>query len=336
MALDSSVYDQYTLAGLNQAQGLLGKQSATYPTYTPKQAQSPAQASYYNYTPTAPIAQIQSPNYEVKAAPAQQWNTYTPNGLMAGDYDKYQQALTAPGFAAAQQAYDQGRVSLADTMGGRGLYGSSIMQNQQTNQLDKVFQQNVANNAANAAVQRYTMENQNINANNGLLATQNVQMNAFNQANRAQDIAQDDNANKFELQTYQFDQNQAKNTAALNFAANQDHNTYNMNKMNFDQNQAQKQIDWQNNNQYEQYLYGQAKNAYANQQDESMINRGLALAGYGNTGSTAANNYLMAQQQLAQQQQAASDTNTLGYVQGGVGAVGGLLNTDWFNNWMKS
>jgi hypothetical protein len=80
--------------------------------------------------------------------------------LMGGDYNALQYALTAPGAIAANTAYKQGYTNLTNQMGGRGLYGSSLMQNQATNNLDSVYQKSLATNAANAAAQRYALQQQ--------------------------------------------------------------------------------------------------------------------------------------------------------------------------------
>jgi hypothetical protein len=79
-------------------------------------------------------------------------------GLLGGDYEALQKALTTPGEIAAQTAYNQGTNNLVNTMGGQGLYGSSIMANQQRNALDTVYQNALSANAANAAAQRYQLQ----------------------------------------------------------------------------------------------------------------------------------------------------------------------------------
>jgi len=330
---DASVYDNYTLAGMQQAQGLLNKPTSAYPTYVPSQAQSPAQQSYFNYTPTAPMAQLNAPNYEIKAQPAQAWNQWSGQQLMGGDYDKLQQAIATPGAAAATSAYNTGTLQLADTMGGRGLYGSSIMQNQQREALDKVYQQNMANNAANAAVQRYGMQQSDLQNMNGLMATQNTQANAYNQASRAQDLSQENNVNQFAAQNFATGIGQNKDIATMNMANAENQNTFNQNQLNWNTTQAENQRNWQNNQGYEKYLYDQAAAAYANQSDEALYNRALALGGLGNTSSTAASNYQLAQQQLAAQREAAanasSTANTSAYL-GAAGLLGGAAINKFF------
>ena len=732
---DSSTFDAYTLAGLDQAKALLGKTTAPYPSYTPSQTLSPSQMSYYNYTPTAPMNQIQAPNYEVTAGDAEAWQKWTPQnapnygtvntqtgvspwdyqsvspnataaeynwldtpldmqtvanpysayggadptyqklgvtptfgnvqvtnpyaaysgnpdiqaaqinlgynklgytpayqGLMGGDYEALQAALTSPGAAAARTAYEQGLTNLQDIMGGKGLYGSSIMQNQQREALDKVYQQALADNAAKAAVERYRMEatdlqnknsfglnvygqqmgentaanqqalaiaqanqgdiqarnnlayqawqqrvaenlagnqmgleaqqsnqtnqqnlnallnsvynqqmaenqaanqqayntwatrlaenqagqqmglqaalanqstyanlqgllsqqglarnaaaldyaklltgvnqqnaaqnlaaqqsnqaaqtalnqllsqqgiaknqagleyanlltnvnqqnvantlaqNQNLNALRssdlqqlqgllanqniaqnqagldyaklltgvnqqnvanalaqsnqanalglnyaqlatqtaadnatralqqqqnlnallsgdyqnlqGLLAGQNTAANAYVQAARAQDIARENQRNQYALQKFQLDEQQNKDLFTTALAANEDLNTYNTNRLNWDYANAENMRKWANQQPYEKYLYDQAAGAYQNQNDETLFNRALALAGLGNQSGTAASNYQLALQQLAAQQQAAananSTANTASYL-GALGLLGGGL-----------
>jgi hypothetical protein len=85
------------------------------------------------------------------AAPAYQ-------GLMGGDYEALQKALTTPGELSAKTAYDQGLRDLTSVMGGNGLYGSSIMSTQANEKLNKVYQDTLATNAANAAATRYGMQ----------------------------------------------------------------------------------------------------------------------------------------------------------------------------------
>ncbi len=641
---DSSTFDAYTLAGLDQAKALLGKTTAPYPSYTPSQTLSPSQMSYYNYTPTAPMNQIQAPNYEVTAGDAEAWQKWTPQnapnygtvntqtgvspwdyqsvspnataaeynwldtpldmqtvanpysayggadptyqklgatptfgnvqvtnpyaaysgnpdiqaaqinlgynklgytpayqGLMGGDYEALQAALTSPGAAAARTAYEQGLTNLQDIMGGKGLYGSSIMQNQQREALDKVYQQALADNAAKAAVERYRMEatdlqnknsfglnvygqqmgentaanqqalaiaqanqgdiqarnnlayqawqqrvaenlagnqmgleaqqsnqtnqqnlnallnsvynqqmaenqaanqqayntwatrlaenqagqqmglqaalanqstyanlqgllsqqglarnaaaldyaklltgvnqqnvanalaqsnqanalglnyaqlatqtaadnatralqqQQNLNALlsgdyqnlQGLLAGQNTAANAYVQAARAQDIARENQRNQYALQKFQLDEQQNKDLFTTALAANEDLNTYNANRLNWDYANAENMRKWTNQQPYEKYLYEQAAGAYQNQNDETLFNRALALAGLGNQSGTAASNYQLALQQLAAQRQAAananSTANTASYL-GALGLLGGglLSNSNWF------
>lgn len=379
----SSAYDDFLKYGLNTAAGLMGKAPSEYPTYIPSQAQSPAQMDYYNYTPTSPIAQVQAPNYQMTAKEATPYSAINPNasaagfswqgfnqaaptysGLMSGDYAALQKALATPGELAATNAYNQGSVKLADVMGGKGLYGSSIMQNQQTQGLDKVFQEALAANAANAAASRYGFEqsdlqkaadlrlagwqgllgentarnqanldyagmltNTNIaNAQNAI--SQNNAMNNYNLTSRGQDLGRESDINKYAAQNYSTGVDQAKNIFASNLASNQDANSYNANRLSWQKTLADQLTDWQNKQGSDLYNYNLAKASYQNAADESLMNRALALAGLGNTANTASSNASNAYQTLLAQQaaagQASNASNTAAYL-AALGQLGGGL-----------
>ena len=145
MAYEPTPFDQYTTFGLTEAQKLYQQQQAQgfqYPSYVSGATNAPTKENYFNYTPTAPMAQVQTPNYQLSAGGYQ--------GLMGGDYDKLQSALQQPGQMAATDAYNTGYTNLNNTMGGRGLYGSSMMANQATQGLDKTYQNALASNASGA------------------------------------------------------------------------------------------------------------------------------------------------------------------------------------------
>lgn len=290
MAYEPTPFDQYTLAALQQAQGLMNKPVQEYPSYIPSQTQAPQQYDYYNYTPSTPMQQIAQPNYK---------------SMMEGDYDKLQGALTSPGQAAATSAYNQGMQNLQNVMSGRGLYGSSIMQNQQTQGLDRVYQQALADNAAKAAATRYGMQQQDLS-----------------------------DFNKFMAQNFATDVGQQKNLWASGYAANEAQNAYNANKLGFGIEQDSALRDWQNKMAYEQYTYDLAKNAYQNQGDEALMNRALALAGQGAPLTQMATQYNIAQQQneaaRKAAQEAASAANLKSWLGLGGTIGGGLLGSDSF------
>lgn len=79
-------------------------------------------------------------------------------GLMGGDYDSLQNSLTVGGRQAAENGYNTGTKNLNDTMSGKGLYGSSIMQQQQQQGLDREYMRALAGNEASAAATRYGMQ----------------------------------------------------------------------------------------------------------------------------------------------------------------------------------
>ena len=294
MAYEPTPFDQYTLSALQQAQGLMTKPVQEYPQYIPSQTQAPQQYDYYNYTPSTPMQQIAQPNYK---------------SMMEGDYDKLQTALTTPGQSAATSAYNQGMSNLQNVMSGRGLYGSSIMQNQQTQGLDKVYQQALANNASQAAATRYGMQQQDLS-----------------------------DFNKFMAQNFATDVGQQKNLWGANALDAENQNTYNSQKLGFGISQDSALRDWQNKMAYEQYTYDLAKNAYANQGDESLMNRALALAGQGAPLTQMATQYNIAQQQNEAARKAAQDAASSKELQSWLGLGGsiggGLLGSDQFMNWL--
>lgn len=291
MAYEATPWDAYTTNALNQAQGLMSTPAAEYPTYKPTQSQSPASYQYYNYNPTTPMASISTPTYQ---------------GMMGGDYDKLQEALTTPGANAATGAYNTGMQGLNNAMSGRGLYGSSIMGNQQVQGLDKVYQQALANNAANAAGQRYTLQQADLDA-----------------------------LNKFNAQNYATGIDQNKNLWTANAAENANRQAYDSSKLGFNMTQDEQLRKWQNAQEYEKYTYDLARNAYNNQATESLMNRALALAGQGAPLSAQATNYQIAeaQNQAAMQaaREAASAQNTTAWLGAGGSALGGLLGG--YSNW---
>lgn len=91
-------------------------------------------------------------------APGQTTGKPVYSGLMGGDYDKLQKSLATGGRYAAEDAYNTGTRNLVNTMGGNGIYGSSIMQQQQTQGLDREYMRALATNESNAAATRYGMQ----------------------------------------------------------------------------------------------------------------------------------------------------------------------------------
>jgi hypothetical protein len=289
MAYEATPWDQYTTAGVKGAQGLMDSTSAApYPSYVSSATNAPVSTNYYNYTANAPIAQAKVVDYQ---------------GLMGQDYDKLQSALTTPGANAATTAYNQGYNRLTNNMGGNGLYGSSIMQNQAINSLDSVYQQALADNAAKAVASRYMMQQADLS-----------------------------DLNKFNAQNYATDVNQNANLYQANAADASNRNSYNAGKLNWDNTNATNLNTWKNAQDYEKYTYQLAQNAYNNQANEAKINQYLALAGQGAPLSAAAMQYSMAQQQnaAAQQaaQQAASAQNTASWLGAAGSLAGGLLATN--------
>ena len=290
-----SDYDTYALSALKNAQGLIGNAAyTTYPEYVSTAQKAPTQTDYYEYTATPTLAAVNAPNYK--------------SGLLEGDYDKLQQALTSPGANAATTAYNQGYTNLNNAMGGRGLYGSSIMQNQATNNLDSVYQKALADNASNAAVQRYTMQ---------------------------QKAAEDEN--QYNANMYPYLLQQANDQYKANYAETQNKAAYDVAKLQWDKSYQDALTQWENAQNYEKYQYDLAKRADQNAWNEQQINANLAMAGQGaplvsatNSATAAYNNYLAS---IQASQNAYSAANTAGWL-GAAGTIGaGLLkNTDLVNS----
>lgn len=217
----------------------LGMQTVSSPTAT---------TAGYNWSALTPAQQAayQSVNTTANAA-GYNWQDYgqaapTYQGLMSGDYNALQQALTTPGAIAANTAYNQGYSNLTNTMGGQGLYGSSIMQNQATNNLDSVYQNALATNAANAATQRYGLQQTDLtnasaqqmaawqallgentaqntaNLDYSKLLTQNNQQNTQNALSQAQALNSLKSSDYQALNNILSQQNLAKNTNALDYS----------------------------------------------------------------------------------------------------------------------
>lgn len=286
MALDTATYQPYITAGLNTAANVNSNTTAAaYTPYTSSAANAPVKTAMYDYTAAAPMQQVAAKDY---------------TGLMGGDYAALQTALTQPGQQAATNAYNTGTQNLNNTMSGRGLYGSSIMQQQQTQGLDREFQNASASNASNAAAQRYQMEQTGLK-----------DMNAYNAQETAGLRAQNSELAKYG-------------------AADADsRNQYNNLSYNADKQYNEQLNNWNNQQNYEKnFLYPQAKQAFDQSQQEMIMNRGLALAGQGAPLLTAAETSANMQAQIAAQQAAAAQNSSAqlwGSALGAVGQVGGGL-----------
>jgi hypothetical protein len=298
-------YDLYSLYGLNSASGLLSQNAANgfqYPDYVSAAQNAPTKENYFGYTPTAPMAQVSTPDYNFSGGNYQ--------GLMGGDYDKLQTALTQPGELAAKTAYDQGYLNLNDTMGGRGLYGSSIMANQANQGLDTTYQNAMASNAANAAAQRY-----------GLQQTDLQNLNQYN-------LSREQELNKYNMQGTDLQRQQNADLWKSGATEADRLMQYGQGQMNYNQSYADQMRNWQNQQQYEKYTYDLAKQAEQKAYQENLMNQSLAIAGQGaplanaaSAANTAAQNRNL-QAQIAQNQASVASQN--GWL-GAAGALGGGL-----------
>lgn len=250
----------------------------------------------YVSPPSGVGEQVTMPDYQPYALPSWQQTTAvspTYQGMMGGDYDAWQKALTTPGEIASKTAYDQGYTKLNNQMGGQGLYGSSIMANQARTALDTPYQQALATNAANAAATRYGMQQTDVNNQNTFA------QNAYGQA---------------------LGYNEAQNNFAANLAGtgvNQAMNQYNAayNKANAMQNYNN--LAAGSSEDYNQYLYNLAAMGYGNTQQLTQ----LGLLGNANAVSQAQSNF-----------NATNATNSTNGWLGAAGTVAGGLLTKGSNN----
>ena len=341
--------------GLGQAYGLMSNYNpAAYPGFVPSQTNAPSQQSYMNYTPNQPMAQIQTPNYQLNST-TPNWQGYVPQtaqvsqnyqGLMGGDYEALQKALTTPGEIAAKTAYEQGQTNLTNQMGGQGLYGSSIMSNQARNALETPYMNALSTNAANAAAQRYGMQATDLQNQNqfgmtqalanqqatgqtqGLMANQNLAQNAQGLNVYGQQMAQNQAMNAYNQNATQAAMTQAQNTyqAGVTDAARQQ--DYNLAQQTYANTGTENQRQWQNQQALEQMQYKLASGQYSNEQQTAMINQYLALAGRGQV-TAGQNANTQAQQDAANAAQQSALYGGLA----GLATTGGLLygaSEGWF------
>jgi hypothetical protein len=304
-----------------------------------------------NYTPNQPMAQIQTPNYQMNSA-APTWQGYNPQsaqvnqnykGLMGGDYDALQKALQTPGDIAAQNAYNTGSRDLANQMGGRGLYGSSIMSTQANEGINREYMNAMAGNAANATAQRYGMQATDLQNQNafgmqqalanqsdaqgvrGLMANQNLAQNSFAQDIYGKQLGQEQNMNAYNQQNAQLGMQQNQNVyqAGVSDAARKQ--DYDLAALQYGNQGNEQQRQWSNQQALEKMQYELASGQYSQQQQADMINQYLALAGRGQV--TAGQN-----QAANQASNQASATNTAGLM----GAIGSIIGNTGYtadNGW---
>lgn len=315
MAGTDTTYDPYVRAGLSGAQGLIQSQTAKpYTPYTSTAKNAPVQTQMYDYTANSPLQQINAPNYTLSAGAAP---TY--KGLMGSDYNALQTALTQPGQQAATNAYNTGTQNLTNAMGGRGLYGSSIMGQQQIQGLDREYMNALASNSSNAAAQRYGMEQADLKSQN------DFGLNLY-----AQKLAEQKDLNAYNSQDIAGQRSQAMNAATIGATNADSLNQYNNLKYNSQKEYNEQLNNWTNQQNYEQnFLYPQAKNTYDQAQQEQLINQYLALAGQGAPLATAASNAQLQEMQIAAQQQAANQASTNQLWGSALGALGSVYGKNY-------
>jgi hypothetical protein len=253
------------------------------------------------------MAQVTTPNYTLNTK-APTWQSYSPTkmstsptweGLMGSDYDALQTALQTPGEISARQAYTLGQTNLANTMGGKGLYGSSIMANQARTALDQPYIDALATNAAKAAASRYTLQQADLSNKNTfgttvygeqmgentalqqLMAMQNYYQNTFGTDIYGKQLTQEQNMNQYGLDAAKAAMTQNQNVYNASSADAARYQDYLKAKTEYENTVNTTYTDWQNAQDLEKFQYNLATANYGNQQNTALINQYLALAGYG-------------------------------------------------------
>ena len=269
---------------------------------------------------------VANPTLEQGALPGdyQRLADYTPQsykGLMAGDYDKLQQALTEPGKIAAEEAYKTGLNDLKGFMGNNGMYGSSVMANQANQGINKQYMNANAINAANAAAQRYGLQQNDLQYGN----TANMQDRQF--ADRANRQDRQFGANYgLQLADLERQRNLDQWKAGVTNASNV--RDYNNQKFQFDFGNSEMARGEHNNLAQNKYNYDMQRAMWDAQNNEQLMNQALALAGRGAPLTTAAMNYRNQQDLMDAKDNAAMwglGTQLLGSFFGGGG--GGWQNS---------
>ena len=175
----------YTFQNINTSTPWRAFTAQTYQGTTPQ---------FQTVSTATPWADFQFQALKQEAPTYQKLSDIAPTyqGLLSGDYDALQRALALPGQQKIEDAYTKGLIDLKNTMGGQGLYGSSLMGNQLTNNLIKERMRAEAANEAAAAAQRYGMQQSD------LAKAAEVGLNVYGQR-----MAEQANLNQMAQQNYQ-------------------------------------------------------------------------------------------------------------------------------------
>jgi hypothetical protein len=257
--------------------------------------------------------------------------------------------LAQPGQLAAEQAFQEGGVDIKNVMGGKGLYGSSMMGNQMVD-LSQKHMQTVATNAAQAASQRYGMQQQDLQALNqyelsksGMNIQQQQFLTEYEQAlatgnvERAQQLALE--AGKFGLaqdelnyaamkvrSTHQIDQAEiqqdvAKDQWGAGLMDTQRYQDYMAGGLQHEMGQDEAQRGFYNQQMMDAFNYQMGQQNWEQQINEMLMNQSLAIAGQGAPLASAA---LTAQSREKAARDAAQAQEQAALYQG-LGSVGGSV-----------
>jgi hypothetical protein len=291
------------------------------------------------------------PGYEKVATPgAYQGAKLAPesySGLMGGDYQRLEESLRTPGEIAAQRAYDQGLRNLDEVMGASGLYGSSVMGRQMNDRLNQGLMDTLAANAAQAAAQRYGMQqgDTQFGANYALQraaqdmadtqfgagydlqrAAQQIGQNQFganlNLQQLAQQIQDQQFGSSYGLQRADLARQNALDQYGADMTARNLLNDYNNQRFMFDYGMGGAARNERNGLLQNRFQYDLAAQQWRNALNEQLMNQALALSGQGAPLTTANQSYQL-------QQQAYNDASQANKWGMGLWGLDKLFSSDW-------
>jgi hypothetical protein len=316
---------------------------------------APQTAQFNQMDPTA----LRAAYDKMQAGPAQ--------SLMGGDYDALQQALMLPGQQELQRGFEQSQTQLKNVMGGKGMYGSSVMGNQMV-ESGRQFQEGLAANAAQAAATRYGMQQQDLQGlnqfelaqrgmsigqeqfgskqlqdlftgNTQRAMTQNLEAGKFGLAQDKLGIEQAGQAADTGIRQAALQQAEAQNQYGAGLSEAERMQAFGGQQLQFGMAQSEAQRGFANQQLKDQFNYEMSNQQWQQQIQEMLMNQSLALAG---KGAPLASAQMAAQSQLtAAEQQRAADENAA--LWGAIGTVGGAAAPkaiDWassaISNWWNS
>ena len=304
-------------------------------------------------------AQFQQGPGDVQAVGHNLTNIVGPERLQGGDYSALEQSLRVPGEIAAGEAFEKGMVNLKDVMGGRGIYGSSIMGNQM-NELNKQYMNTLATNAAQATQQRYQMQQKDIenvnkyeiskagmNIGQQQFLTEYEQAIATGNTARAQQMALE--ASKFglaqdelnlasikaksaaQLQASELGMEQERDIYSAGLQDADRRQQYGDSALRFQMMQDDRLREFYNQQLKDQFNYQLSQQAWENSINEMLMNQSLAIAGQGAPLASAALQAQAAQEAARREAKAMEDAAMYEAIGTGAGMIGSK-GLDWLMN----
>ena len=338
--------------GLGQAKGLLqsfGDRTIDFPANPTAGMTGPAQTDYYkqgdlqgmnrtempSYTGAQysgavnPLNRVEGAQYSGAVNPLNRTEMPSYKGLMGGDYDKLQSALTDPALQQISERYQKGNTAQDARMGAGGLYGSSIGQDMMD---ERTRGQGMAeSDAINRGIaQRYGFQAEDLaNRNQFGLQTTGMELgqergmfdtsmqsalrgdtNAYNSANMK---------NQFGLQSAGMQMGQEGDIFRSNLASSLRDDEYGANRSAWDDAQQERSRGYGNQIAGQDYQYGLMQRDYDRALEDSLFDKSMAMATGSMPGRTA---------------QMASDSAENSAIYGALGNIGRGL-TGGLMEWWK-